>query len=213
MNKIYVPTYVKIYQKNRIIKHLPFMLELYKKLQHSFFIDEYNCENVATLNIDIAKNNYHYYEIKCPRLWEMVGKIVQSNYKKRQRVANRFEKMFDNCNAPIYFGTLTFTNETLDNTAQKTRRIYVSRFLKNISQDYLANIDFGDLTNREHYHTIFSCSDIELFKQWKYGFVNVKRVVFSNKNKHNLSNYVVKLINHCVKGSAGFLISSRKKKR
>lgn len=206
---------ITIVQKDRILTHLPFLIDYIKKLNFSLF-----CENsidyelsAVHFNEYFAFSQLNYYQSKCPRVLSTINKILQSNYRKRSRVACRFEKMFNKAVSPIYFGTLTFTDSVLENTSCKTRRVYVSRFLKNISQNYLANIDFGDLNNREHYHCIFECSNIDLFKKWNYGFVNVKVVRYSKLDIKRCSKYLVKLINHCVKGSAGFLISSRNKKR
>lgn len=204
-----------ILQKDRIITNFPYLLDLYKKFQLSAYINGYRSsieDNIVCVSFDYAYSMQDYYSNKCPRVWSLVAKIVDSNYHKRLRVSTRFENMFLTSEFPIYFGTLTFTDEVLENTSNFTRRVYVRRFLKNISSDYLANIDFGDLNNREHFHCLFSCDNIDKFKLWKYGFVNVKKVVFSKSNKHNISNYIVKLVNHCVKGSAGYLISSRNKK-
>ena len=207
---------IVVSQKNRIIKYFPYMLSLYKDLQLSMLCNSPNnldYEFVVCLNADICFDWFLHYSNKYPRLWDLCSKIVSSNYRKRSRVATRFESMFNKTDKPIYFGTLTFTDYVLDKTSVKTRRVYVRRFLKNISKDYLANIDFGDLNSREHYHCIFTCADVSLFKKWKYGFVNVKCVRYDKKSVKHISQYVVKLINHCVKGSAGFLISSRNKKR
>ena len=221
---------ITIIQKDRIITHLPYLIEFYKKIQLSLFVacfedsckldsvesfilqerlKDYDFSQTVCFDYNYALNYNTFYSSKYPRIWEIISKIVQSNTRKRSRVAKRFENMFNKAVNPIYFGTLTFTDKVLDSTSQKTRRVYIRRFLKAISKEYLANIDFGDLNSREHYHCIFSTSNKELFKKWKYGFVNVKSVRYSNSDIKRCSKYLVKLINHCVKGSAGYLISSR----
>lgn len=55
---------------------------------------------------------------------------------------------------PIVFGTLTFKDQIFSKTNEKTRRRYVQRFLAAEFNDYIANIDFGSSTGREHYHFI-----------------------------------------------------------
>lgn len=221
---------ITIVQKDRIITHLSYLIEFYKKIKLSMFVGcledcyksdsaesyvfrdnlkDYDFSQLVVMGYEYAISYDSFYFSKYPRIWTMIDKIVTSNTRKRSRVAKRFENMFNNAIHPIYFGTLTFTDKVLDSTSQKTRRVYVRRFLKAISKEYLANIDFGDLNAREHYHCIFSTSNKELFKKWKYGFVNVKLVRYSKSDIKRCSKYLVKLINHCVKGSAGYLISSR----
>ena len=205
-----------ILQKDRIISHFPYLIDLYKKYQLALFVatGQYDfCENIVALNEIEARQEISYYELNYPRVWKIVEKIVLSNYRKRSRVSKRFTTMFDNATCPIYFGTLTFTDEVLENTSQPTRRVYVRRFLKDISNEYLANIDFGDINHREHYHCIFSCDNLENFKLWNYGFVNVKKVRYTESDIKRVSKYTIKLVNHCVKGSAGYLVASRNKKR
>ena len=70
---------------------------------------------------------------------------------------------------PCSFLTLTFTDEVLNNTTEETRRRYVARFLKSISENYVGNIDYGSKNEREHYHAIVEGQDLDL-TGWTYGF-------------------------------------------
>lgn len=206
---------LSILQKDRIITHFPYLLELYKKYQLSLFVatGQYEfCENIVALDEYTARSEISYYELNYPRIWRIVEKIVLSNYRKRSRVSKRLTNIVANSDSPLYFGTITFTDTILSSTTQRTRRVYVRRFLKSISKNYIANIDFGDKNNREHYHCIFGCDNVDTFKQWQYGFVNVKKVRYSEQDYKRITKYTVKLVNHCVKGSAGFVIASRNKK-
>lgn len=101
------------------------------------------------------------------------------------------------------FLTLTFTNDVLKNTSEETRRRYVSRFLKSISTDYVANIDWGDDTQREHYHAVVLGTELEMSGWDKYGFSNCKTVAINDNttNSSRMSKYIYKLSNHATKKS------------
>lgn len=113
--------------------------------------------------------------------------------------------LFPDYNA--YFLTLTFNNETLENTSQTTRRRYVQRF-HNSAFFYLANIDYGDKeknpesNEREHYHSIVllhNTIDINDFmNNWTYGYYLAKPINYKS-NPVKLASYLVKLQNHAIK--------------
>lgn len=71
----------------------------------------------------------------------------------------RYKRAFDRTSEYIKAGegvflTFTFTDKALT-TDEKTRRVYVSRTLRDLSREYIANIDYGTKSEREHYHAIF----------------------------------------------------------
>ena len=144
--------------------------------------------------------------------YKMVSADVQRKKRLRQRVERIMEK------GSTYFLTLTFDDDTLSKTDVKTRRTYVARFLKTVSDDYVGNVDFGKLNGREHYHAVIHsdklddiqyiytnrygwiCSDCEQFQEWsKLGFYSVKSCGKDEKDKQKLAWYVSKLTNHAVK--------------
>lgn len=99
------------------------------------------------------------------------------------------------------FCTLTFTDEYLASTSSKTRRVYVTRYLKEQSAGlpYVANIDFGGKNGREHYHAV--CAFRLDPKQWECGALNVKKIRDSSKPL-KLARYISKLTNHAIKETA-----------
>lgn len=101
------------------------------------------------------------------------------------------------------FLTLTFTDDVLNSTTEETRRRYVSRFLKSISTNYVANIDFGKENGREHYHAVVLGIDIDMSSWDKYGFSNCKTVAINDDttNSSRMSKYIYKLSNHATKQS------------
>lgn len=97
------------------------------------------------------------------------------------------------------FLTLTFDDETLQNTTAETRKDYVRRFLKENYSKYIANIDYGAKNGREHYHAIVLLNELANFKRWhKYGAIKSKNIWQTN-SEIKISKYITKLTNHAIK--------------
>ena len=143
-------------------------------------------------------------------------KIVSADVQRKKRLRQRVERIMEK--GSTYFLTLTFSDDTLSNTDVKTRRTYVARFLKSVSDDYVGNVDFGKLNGREHYHAVIHsdklddiqyqytnrfgwiCGDCDQFADWsKLGFYSIKTCGKDEKDKQKLAWYVSKLTNHAVK--------------
>ena len=121
------------------------------------------------------------------------------NYrKKNQRARQRIESIIQSGNA--LFLTLTFTDHVLVSTTEKTRRTYVSRFLKENCIDYLANIDFGAKNGREHYHAVVSVENKLDYSKWKFGALNGLKIRNDSK-PITLAKYINKLSNHATKST------------
>lgn len=116
--------------------------------------------------------------------------------KRCQRLRSVIEQMFEigNC----IFVTLTFRDDVLDSTSAETRRRYVTRALKAMSDVYVANIDYGELTEREHYHAIVVSDKID-FTLWDYGWIFAERCIDSQQSINKLSEYIDKFVNHALK--------------
>lgn len=136
-----------------------------------------------------------FYTWFVPEAYNEARRIAKSDYKRNNTLKNRI-KHFMNMGNCIFL-TLTFRDDVLQNTKPKSRRAYVTRFLKSCSQHYVANIDFGGQTNREHYHGIVVTDYVDL-SQWKYGFSYAEKIIQSS-NPLVLAKYVSKLANHAVK--------------
>lgn len=116
--------------------------------------------------------------------------------KRCQRLRNVLEQMFEigNC----IFVSLTFRDDVLDSTTAETRRRYVTRALKAMSDVYVANIDYGELNEREHYHGIVVSDKID-FTLWDYGWIFAERCIDSQQSIDKLSEYIDKFVNHALK--------------
>ena len=124
-------------------------------------------------------------------------RLNNARYHRIERLKKRVESIISYNTS--FFLTLTFTNKTLESTDSYTRRRYVSRFLRSLSSNYVANIDFGKRKGREHYHAVINCDRIDS-KLWKYG--NLDFEVINNCDSLStelLSKYISKLTNHAIK--------------
>lgn len=127
-----------------------------------------------------------------------------------------------------YFITLTFNDKCLNRTSENYRRKQVAKFLKDNFCSYIANVDFGDEKEREHYHAI-CYSDIPLREiplppevqyikcpdlNFPHGFIDIRKVYLPQEDKKALSRYMVKLKLHSTKFSTHFIkpIYSRKER-
>lgn len=123
-------------------------------------------------------------------------RINNSRYHRIERLKRRISSIIS---YRSYFLTLTFTNSTLSRTSVETRRRYVARYLKSISLNYVANIDFGKRNHREHYHAVVQCDHID-HKLWQYGNLDFQLIVQEDNNcSDKLSKYIAKLTNHAIK--------------
>jgi len=129
-------------------------------------------------------------------MWYKAQLLNHARYKRKQRIQDKIESIV--LNGHGIFMTLTFTDEILDSTSEHTRRRYVARWCKENSSFYVANVDYGDKTNREHYHAVLEQGN---FTPWKYGHISRKLVRSKSKDLTKVSKYVSKLTNHAIKKS------------
>ena len=131
--------------------------------------------------------------------------MIRGKQAKARKVKEKITNIVMNHNA--VFLTLTFTDEVLSKTSEKTRRKYVSRYLKECSDEYVGNIDFSPEIGREHYHAIV-CGRVDL-KKWLYGFAYAEKIRAHDRDLCKLSKYITKLTAHALKVDATRLIYSR----
>ena len=143
-------------------------------------IDEY-FEHQALTNLD---NLTEFY------------KIYHAQLNRTLRLKNRIAKILTN--GACLFLTLTFTNDTLENTSPKTRRIYVRNYLKSFNAPYVGNIDFGKRNGREHYHAVIGIDKVD-YSKWTYGAINGIKIRNETDDLTRISKYIAKLTNHAIK--------------
>lgn len=131
--------------------------------------------------------------------------LARSKIRKAQKVREKISDLVMNKEA--VFLTLTFRDDIFDKTTPQTRRRYVSRFLKGVSGQYVANIDFSPDVGREHYHAVIT-QRVNL-KDWSFGFAYAEKIRCHKSDLTRVSKYITKLTAHALKVDATRLIYSR----
>lgn len=149
------------------------------------------------LTIEQASNNYEQFKTQYGELAHVAFQVNRASYQRMVRLKKRVAEAIITGNA--IFLSLTFNNATLNNTTPKQRRTIVSRFLKANSTNYVANIDYGKLHGREHYHAILFGKYINLSQWQKYGGKKLKHCGHGTMDIIKLAKYVNKLTNHAIK--------------
>lgn len=134
---------------------------------------------------------------------EECRKVSHNTHARRKRCKVKIgDIVFD---GKAYFLTLTFSDDSLADSTEKRRRIWVSRLLKRYCVKYVANIDYGEQNGREHYHAIADIdpSNVDkLKKSWKcHGFLDIRKVGDSQADLDKTTKYVDKLTSHAFKDS------------
>lgn len=165
--------------------------KLDRKLYEIVSSDLNDCENVVFEEMMFCQEHQcTFYDL------EEARKLNDASYKRVNRLKRRIERYLKS--GQCIWLTLTFNPETLAKTSEETRRRYVARFLKTQSKHYIANIDYGDTTEREHYHAVVLCDFVDM-DAWKYGFAYTERIKNHIKTSTKISKYVSKLCNHAIK--------------
>ena len=149
-------------------------------------IDEYDAlyENFEhEMNLEESLKEYKKYKEKTRRVRRKILKLM----------------VLGSCS----FLTLTFNDDVLKSTTEETRRRYVSRFLKSLSNDYVANIDWGKQNGREHYHAVISGINFDMSDWEQYGFSDSRTIGRKDDEctSSKISKYIYKLSNHATKRS------------
>lgn len=129
---------------------------------------------------------------------------------KKKRTRHYLQGMTE-CYEKLYFITLTFRDIVFETTCDDTRRRYARRFLEEHTRDYFANIDYGKLNGREHFHAVVAMpygfeGDLKAVREalpWKYGAINIKSLRGSKGDVSRVATYVNKLTNHANKVGTG----------
>ena len=191
--------------KGYVLRNYSDLISQYKKAKlHDYAVNVCINEGIVlnSLNSDSVslaelQNECIYNELG--NVYNEIAKIDNASCHRASRLRKRIESML--LNGDCLFLTLTFNDNTLNQTSEDTRRQYVRKYLKSFNCPYVANIDFGADNGREHYHAVINTSHIDLALWRVYGNINVERV--RNKSielsKTRLSKYISKLSNHAIK--------------
>lgn len=128
--------------------------------------------------------------------------INDARFKRVKRIRSHITNIIKGGNA--VFLTLTFNDNTMASTNAKTRRRYVSRYLKANCDTYVANKDFGETNEREHYHALVLASRVDFTKWHSYGAIQGEKTRTNGKDVERISRYIAKLTFHSIKQTADF---------
>lgn len=155
---------------------------------------------------------------------EVVSFLQMKKAKSEQarRLKRHIDFMFNQADWNIYFITLTFSDSAMI-MSQATRKRYVTDCLKKCTEDYIANIDYGEENEREHYHATIAikndirlathrakikkghyitCCDNEEVQElfgWKYGWITMEPIKIDQKDRNKVANYMASLKQHALK--------------
>ena len=167
---------------------------LYQKEVNGIYYPSLNNYSFKELESELTNfvNLYGYTTLK------VANNLNRASYQRTARLKERIREAV--LSGSAWFITITFNPETLSKTNEKTRRVYVSRWLKSLTPFYVANIDYGLKNEREHYHAVIT-SDQRPPKSWSYGFVDILKVKTTETDTKRVSKYISKLTNHAIKNT------------
>ena len=142
-------------------------------------------------------------------LEKSIFQTTRSYYKFISRIKKRVEEMVEE-QEYTYFITYTLNDKSLQDTTEKQHIKKIKRTLTGNSH-YLINNDYGDISDRLHYHTLVSFPypyDTTFLEKWDLGYTNCKQI--RDKNPKKLYKYILKLSNHAIKKSVAKIWRSRK---
>lgn len=131
-------------------------------------------------------------------------RILKARYNKISRIKKRVRHLFIYYDY-VYFLTFTFDDKHL-HYSDRAKRDKIKNVLSPLGE-YILNVDFGKLNEREHYHVILGSPVVfnmvkYRLQDYNYGFFHIEQVRSDCKSLSKLSKYINKLSNHTTKDSA-----------
>lgn len=160
---------------------------------------------LAIINYTTAlKERFSLFQDLGQEEFNHLERLNQNQYQRIKRLSRRIRQILSSFpledDSTAVFLTFTFTDESLANVQPKYRRNAVTRWLKEHSSDYVANIDYGKDNGREHYHAVAYFQEHQDLTSWQYGALNCKKIPPTDEGKA-LGKYIAKLGAHAIKDS------------
>lgn len=186
--------------KAHVLNDYSEVLKLQREHSRLVYLDAYtdvkiDAEYKETVNEMVS---YFFDDDEALQIWRVAERINLAYYARVKRLKDRISSMLRE--GRCYFLTLTFSDDTLERVSAKTRRRYVTYFLKTLSDTYVANIDFGSQNQREHYHAVVLADWVDMSAWNCYGFSKAQKIA-SEDDFIPLAKYISKLTNHAVKAT------------
>lgn len=179
------------FQSDILDNNIPSLIKTQQKREYEFVKRD--------LLVDFNMRDYLAEQFGCCKLLEAYR--MNENYKKRiQRLKSKITEIFYlSESSNVYFLTFTFTDDTLNNTNDDSRRQFVRRWLNDNTSNFVANIDFGEQNGREHYHALVNADYINTSSWLKHGAMSFELVKVNIKSIDKMAKYINKFLNHAIK--------------
>lgn len=175
------------------------LVDEYRKIQGALFRGpSVPPKYSGQLDFDTALYERNFLSENQPEEWLEAKRCSNNDYHRVTRLQSRIAYFLSR--GSCLFLTLTFSDETLSKTSEKTRRVYVTRYLKSVCKYYVANVDYGAKNGREHYHALVVADKIDYTGWHQYGAINGKKIAGCSEPK-KLARYISKLTNHAIKAT------------
>lgn len=204
-----------MFNNNNLTKQYVFesgYLKIYVSYQHYLYFMYKNLNNeIDEIPLDyLPFADFIYYIENFPLLAEIAYKMYNSRRCKVRRLRKRLALMFQYSEKENFlFLTFTFNEFSLNRLSKNTRRTYVRRFCTDLNCSYVANIDFGEKYEREHYHAVVATDFVNALDWSKYGWLHFENIANIQNDYRAIGAYIDKLANHATKDTADRAIFSR----
>lgn len=133
-----------------------------------------------------------------------IRKAVNSRKSKLKRSRKYIFEMAQSYES-LDFLTLTFTDDVLLRTSERTRHRYVASHLNEYYRDYYANVDYGEKNHREHYHAVVAPYPEKPCPVWQYGYSKSKKIYLGYRSNSikKVTAYMHKIVLHANKYTSG----------
>lgn len=186
--------------KAHVLNDYSEVLKLQREHSRLVYLDTYTDVKIDAQYKETVSEmvSYFFDDDEALQIWREAERINFAYYARVKRLKVRISSMLRE--GRCYFLTLTFSDATLERVSAKTRRRYVTYFLKSLSDTYVANIDFGSQNQREHYHAVVLADRVDMSAWNCFGFSKALKIA-SEDDFTPLAKYISKLTNHAVKAT------------
>lgn len=188
---------------------------IYETVKSMKYCFSHHCDHINEITGELLMS----YETACGLLeflkydsdFNDAMKVIHADNRRYNRIFHRLNYMMTL--GSCLFVTLTFSDDAMNRNNEVSRKKAVKTFLKAHSDLYIANIDFGSKTGREHYHAVILNSDPKICDDWVYGYSNAQMIRDNIDSSDRIARYMIKIINHFVKSTVrrNYVIYSRSK--
>lgn len=171
------------------------LYQRYAKARHNSYLEEvgepFNGETLRQFECEISSREDWF------QIVEECERIGSTSRQRIKRLKERVRALLTK--GECLFLTLTFNDLTMTENDKKQRRALVSNYLKSLNCDYIANIDYGKINEREHYHAVVCVGQVDYSKWHQNGAIFGEKVRLKGGSGANIARYIDKLSLHALK--------------